>query len=557
MSSGSAPRILGLGGSDHDVHACILREDEVVVAVEEERLSRKKYGLGGNLMEGLARHYCLDAAGLTLADMDTVVADAILAPSALLACRSRARAFDHHLAHAACAWLTSGFERGAILVVDNAGGLVEEGGASFLQATSWYRASGREIERLGQVGSTGWKEGRRVAGQPYQRGDGDHSIGHFYKKISGALGYRFPHGAPREGFYFPEDGITMGLASFGDERWLEPLWRHVILEDDGGFRIVLNDGRLDHDLDTWLEDDSFENRAAVAAAGQEVLTRLLCHLVDHLVERTGETRLCLGGGVAMNSAANGEILRRTRVEQLYVPPSPGDNGTGLGAALWTASRDPQRPIPSCSVYGGRVYGDEEIVAALGELDPARSEVRCLEDDELIDEVAQRLADGQLIAWFEGGSENGRRALGHRSLLADPRTEKTRDRINRDVKRRQMFRPFAPVVPEERASELFAVDQPSPYMQIVFPVRTAWRERLAAVTHVDGSARLQTVRADQHPRWHRLLLAFEERSGVPVLLNTSFNGRGEPIVETPLEAVRGFQGLGIEGLVLENRLVIRR
>ena len=543
--------ILGLGGSDHDVNACLVRGDRIVANIEEERLTRRKYGLGGNLLEAQARRYCLEAAGLALDDVDVVAADSILAPPALLGCRSRATRLDHHLLHAATAFFTGPVERAAILVVDNAGDLVPGHDEPQLQATSWFLGEGRRIEPLGAVNSTRFVEGPPVAGRPYQRGDGDHSLGHFYKKVTGHLGFRFPSGASLRDYFFPEDGITMGLASYGDARHVEALWRLVELQPDGRYRLVLNDGRLDGLLAGWLAEADFEARAAVACAAQEVLTRLLCHLVDHVVRVTGERRLCLAGGVAMNSAANGEILRRTGVTQLHVPPAPGDNGTGLGAALLVAAGQDE-PLPRFTVYGGRRYDGAEIEAALA---GTACRVRPLGQDAPA-ELAQRLAAGQILAWFEGGSENGRRALGHRSLLADPRRAATRDHINANVKTRQFFRPFAPVVPQECAAAQFELDQPSPYMQIVAPVRAERRERLGAVTHVDGSARLQTVTPEQHGRWHALLHAFADVTGVPVLLNTSFNGRGEPIVETPSEAVAAFGRLGVDALVLEDRLVER-
>jgi carbamoyltransferase len=551
--------ILALGGSDHDVNACLMDRGNVLVNIEEERLCRKKYGLGGNLLEGRGWRYCLEAVGgLSLADIDRVLADSILAPSAVYACKRDAERFDHHLLHAASSFFTSPFDRAAVLVVDNAGDLYRDAdGIERLQATSWFLAEGNSIELLGRVGSADWIEGPLVRGRPYQRGDGDDSLGHFYKKVTGALGFRYPPGSVLSDYFFPEDGITMGLASYGDGRHVEELWTLARLGEGGAYRLSLKDGRLDEMLQRWLEGNAdFDTRAAIAAAAQEVLTRILCHVVEHIIEVTQEDRLCLSGGVAMNSAANGEILRRTRVRSLYVPPTPGDNGTAVGAAMLAASLSPGRRPPGYSVYGGRCYGEEEIDAALQQLAGTGHTTRRLDDASLLAEVAQRLADGQVVAWFEGGSESGRRALGHRSLLADPRRAEMRDHLNLKVKRRQFFRPFAPVVQEHRASEFFEMNQSSPYMQIVFQVREQHRATLAAVTHVDGTARPQTVREEQHPRWYRLLDAFGALTGVPVLVNTSFNLGGEPLVETPAEAVSAYLRTGVEALVIENRLTVR-
>lgn len=552
--------ILGLGGSDHDVHACLICDDNIVVMIEEERISRRKYGLGGNLLEGHSRNYCLKYAGISVAEVDEVVADAILAPTALFACRKRARLIDHHLAHAAASWFTSGFETGAVLVVDNAGGLVRERGREGLQATSFYRAEGRKLKLIKQVLSTNWHEGPRVAGKAYQRGDGDHSLGHLYKKVSGALGFGYypSDGANPNGYFFPEDGKTMGLAAYGDLRFFDRLWELIKIGPGGEYELPLNDGRLDSLLGYWLPPEAdFDSRACVAAATQEALTRIMCHLVEFLIEVTGERRICLSGGVAMNSMMNGEILRRTSVEKLYVPPMPGDNGTGLGAALWAAARNPKAPIPVYSVYAGRPYGREEVDRALAGLDMRKFSVRELDEETLLEEVSARLDSGDVVAWFEGRSENGRRALGHRSILANPCVLEMRDHLNYTVKRREPFRPFAPVVVEELASEFFDIPFPSPYMQIVVSVLPHWRARLAAITHVDGTARVQTLSSSQHRRLYRLLRFFERKAGVPILLNTSFNGQGEPIVETPEDAARCFMRMPIEALVLEDRLVVRR
>lgn len=551
--------ILAIGGSDHDVNACVVRDGRVLVSIEEERISRLKYGLGGNLMAGLGREYVAQYAGLELNDFDEVVVDSILPPTACLGVRKRARPIDHHICHASSAYFTSGFPSAAILVVDNAGGLIEHDGVQGLQATTWYHARGHEIQPLGRVLSTNWKEGPSVGGLPYQRGDGDHSLGHFYKKITGALGFRFPHGAQPQDYYFPEDGITMGLAAYAPPLYVDHFLEFFEFLPEGRFKIWLNDGRFDGLLSKLIEGESanFERRAAVAASAQAALQRTLGHLIDHLLAVTGESRLCLAGGVAMNSSANGEILRRSDVKHLYVPPVPGDNGTALGAALWTAVRLAGGEVPSYSVYAGKTYEAREVEAAVQTIDSARYLVQSPGEAEMLPEVARLMHAGKVVAWFEGGSESGRRALGHRSILAPPQPADIRDYINAKVKHRQWFRPFAPVVPEEDAARYFEINQPSPYMQIVVRVRPEYRAALAAVTHVDGTARVQTVSEMQNPRLHGLLRAFEREAGIPVLLNTSFNGPGEPIVETPAEAVRSLGRMALDGLVLENWLVTPR
>lgn len=552
--------ILGIGGSDHDVHACLIRDGKVVITVEEERLCRHKYGLGGNLLDGLSRQHALETAGISLEQVDEVVVDSILAPTALLGVRSRAKKLDHHMAHAASAYFTSGFDSAAILVVDNAGGLVKDGERDALQATTWYRGQGRQISFLDRVTSTNWVEGPTVLAQVYQRGDGDDSLGHLYKKTTGALGFRYPPQARQDPklYYFPEDGITMGLSAYGDLRFFDELWTLVELLPQGRYRIALSDGRMDQMLARWLGDEpSFEVRAAVAAAAQEALSRLMVHLVTHVVEATGERRLCLAGGVAMNTVTNGRLLRETPIERLYVPPMPGDNGTGVGAALWAAAQDRDQPLPVYSVYGGRRYTETEVRQALAGLDTSRYTVSSPAPADLLERVARLLLEQKVVAWFEGGAEGGRRALGHRSILADPRPKAMRDHLNENVKRRQWFRPYAPMVPEERVQEFFDLAHPSPYMQLVMDVLPQWKERIQAAAHVDGSARLQTIHRDQHPRMYELLHAFEKVSGVPIILNTSFNVANEPMVETPADAIRCFTGTNIDALVIEQYLVVRR
>src|SRR5579862_4177389 len=238
MGREAARTLLAVGGSDHDVNACLAVDGRIAIAIEEERLNRRKYGLGGNLLDGLGWRYCLAAAGgLRLADMEQVLADSILAPPALYAARRDAECLDHHLLHAASAFFTAPFDRAAVLVVDNAGVLYAEAdGAEHLQATSWYLAEASDIRLLGRVGSTNWIEGPPVLGRPYQRSDGDHSLGHFYKKVTGALGFRYPDRAS-DGYFFPEDGVTMGLAAYGDDRFVAPLWELVRLDDGGGYRL--------------------------------------------------------------------------------------------------------------------------------------------------------------------------------------------------------------------------------------------------------------------------------------------------------------------------------
>jgi len=317
---------------------------------------------------------------------------------------------------------------------------------------------------------------------------------------------------------------------------------------------------------TFAEDDhrgfnrEGQRFANCAASVQLVLEDTLVDIARALHQETGLPDLCLGGGVALNGVANARILAESGFERVFVPPAPGDAGCALGAALF-ADRiylgNPDRDVPDHPFWGPRVDAQELARAAREDGQPVEE----LDETPLIERIADELAAGRVVGWMDGASEFGPRALGHRSILAAPHSNNMRDRLNRDVKYREEFRPFAPVTPIEAADRYF--DLPSGgarlarFMSGVFPVRTEWRERLAAITHVDGSARLQTLDRDMAPRLHALLEAYGRRSGIPVLLNTSFNVAGEPIVNRALEGYSTFRRCGIDALVAGPILVTKR
>lgn len=285
------------------------------------------------------------------------------------------------------------------------------------------------------------------------------------------------------------------------------------------------------------------------------------HIVLGLAHRahrlTQSSRLCLAGGVALNCVANGRIVRDGPFTQVFVTPTPGDDGQAVGKLLLEVRR---RCLPvdttMRTAYYGPSYPAHEIDAAVQEACVGVEYCR-LDAHALLPEVARRLAAGQVIGWWQGRSELGPRALGHRSILADPRRASMRDHINASVKGREWFRPLAPMVTEDRAGEFFELEQPSPFMAFAVGVRVDKRRLIPAVTHVDGSARVQTIRGDQDARCYELLQRFDEVAGVPVLLNTSFNRRGEPLVETPSDACRAFAEMRLDALVLENHLLVKR
>jgi carbamoyltransferase len=365
-----------------------------------------------------------------------------------------------------------------------------------------------------------------------------------------------------------DEYIVMGLAAYGEPRFARWLQEKVLrLLPEGRFH--LNTSWLDFHLaragvfDSRLLEQLGVNRRPgeeiaqrhrdVAASAQRVLEDTLIHMGRHLRARTGLDRLCLAGGVAYNCVANSRLRRDLEFREVYVQPAAGDPGAALGAALWLSSR--RGWIKERSVMQHAYLGPQFDQAACRDaLDRAGLGAETLSEEVLADRMATELARGRLVFWFQGRMEWGPRALGNRSLLADPRREDMRELINAKVKLREPFRPFAPSVLQERAAEYFETPSSSPFMLFTCPVRSTAKGVIPAVVHVDGTARIQTV-DDSNPRFRRLLTAFEQKTGVPVLLNTSFNVN-EPIVCTPDEAVRCFLRTEVDWLVMGNLLVSR-
>jgi carbamoyltransferase len=558
----------------HDRSACLAADGRVRVAIAEERLSRRKHEVPVNdrgerycsFPERSVR-YCLDACDLTYADVDLVVASTTyvldtrtgrrrcLVPDDVRGqCRQLARTpvevVGHHLAHAASAAPCAGFDSAAVLVVDGGGSIVRrdvDGAPTELERTTVFRFRDGELTPL-----------HRVTGGPPAYGN---SIGDFYQLITAYLG-----------FGLGEEGKTMGLAAYRDmaaaagppSGWspLEPFRGAITVDPNGSHSVVpelqfAEDGGFHPRLREWWGPPRPAARADepldrhIAASAQWALEGAMLELAESAARITGEARLCLSGGVALNCVANGRILREGPFRELFVQPAATDDGTALGNALlgWRMLSDDgwaSVPLP----YLGRPYRDAEIAAAIAGAGGRAVASRC---DSLPESVAADIARGRIVGLFRGGCEFGPRALGHRSILCDPRLPWMKDRLNARVKRREAFRPFAPLVNEERAGEFFAIDVPSPYMLLAASVRRP--ELVPAITHVDGSARVQTVRRSQEPFLWELISAFDRLTGVPVLLNTSLNVRA-PIVETPEDAMRCFLDTGIDVLYLEDLRVTR-
>lgn len=530
--------VLGLGGSGHDWSSCVISE-RGIVALEEERTSRRKYGIGADLIRGAARRRCLDAAGLTRADV--AVACSLVPAVYPRSSRHDVVTINHHLAHAYSTFYSSGFESAAVLVADNAGSVHKEapGGGLEVETVSLYDASQDGVRLIHRVAGLH----RTAPGATFNSDAGltSNSLGDLYRAATLELG--FAHAIVGSDAVISEDGKTMGLASYGDDRFADVFDDCISLS--GGDLAI--DPFLVRRRMSDLRAVSFDDRAALARAAQHALERMLLGLLDQLFSATGRRRLCLAGGVALNSVANGRIVRDGPFEEVHIVPAAGDSGISLGCAYYGVLHlDPSLPRgapPLRDAYLGPVgdggldvdllqeFGLEEV----GGSDPAEF-------------LATRLADGALVAWVMGGSEFGPRALGHRSILSSPLSAHRRDHLNRSIKCREWFRPYAPVVKAEVASRYFDLAGPSPYMLLVVPVLT---DQLPAVTHVDSTARLQTLERSQCPELYELLGAFGRATGHEVLLNTSLNAAGEPIVETHRDAIAAFLRLGLDYLYLDG------
>lgn len=462
----------------------------------------------------------------------------------------------HHLGHAAGAFYASPFAEAAVLVVDGMGPFEEERTAS----TSLWLGKGTELTLL-----------RSIA----QQGICYRSLGHFYAAVSYYLG-----------FAFYDASHTMSIAAHGDPApygaamsrllWPTP---DGLFDTDWAFIRYATFVRFGADFG-WHEDPArlaaWERRFAallgpmrrpgapleqrhhdIAAAAQACLEAVLNGLLASLHALTSSERLCYSGGVALNCVANGRTLTRGPFAEVFIQPAAGDDGLALGRLLFRAHHDfgIERRSVMRSAFLGPPYGEADLSRAIAQNERVLVAAR-LPPRRLAAEVAARIASGQVIGWFQGRSEYGPRALGHRSVLADPRDPETPERVSRRFKRREWYRPFAPSVLRSRAARYFKLARSSPFMLMTMDVRSAARASLPAVLHVDGSARVQTVPEDGSP-YHRLLEAFEAQTGVPVLLNTSFNPPGEPIVETPEHAVQAFLSSGLDALALGSWLVVRK
>ncbi|MEJ2815382.1 carbamoyltransferase N-terminal domain-containing protein [Caulobacter sp. CCG-8] len=576
-------KILGVSAHYHDAAAALVVDGLPVGAVQQERLSRRKNDAAFPLE---AIEWCLDSAGLEPEDLDAVVFyerpmlkfDRILV-SALRAFPHGRGAFAHAMKNSLGekAWVRGlitaqlGVGRDKVLFTEHH---QSHAAAAFLTAPTRHAAI-MTTDGVGEWATLTVGRGQRTPGGPTslvldREVRFPHSLGMLYSTFTAYLGF-----AVNEGEY-----KVMGLAAYGRPTMADQVRKVIRRTGDGAFALDL-DYFAFHTTVARSYSKRFvdlfgpprqayepidlatpEGRrfADVAASVQAVLEEILVDMTRRLHADTGLPDLCLGGGVALNGVANARILAESGFERLFVPPAPGDAGSALGAALY-ADRihfgNPDRDMPDHPFWGPAI-DDGELARLAGE---DGLPVADLDEAALIEQTADDLFAGRVVGWMEGALEFGPRALGHRSILTAPHDVAMRDRLNRDIKYREEFRPFAPVVPIEAADRYFELPpggaRLARFMSGVFPVRPEWRERLAAVTHVDGTARVQTVERDMAPRLHALLEAYGRRSGMPVLLNTSFNLAGEPIVNRVVEGYSTFRRCGIDVLVAGRARIVKR
>jgi carbamoyltransferase len=590
--------VLGLSCYFHDAAAAIVCDGVLKAAGEEERFSRIKHDFG---FPDRAIRFCLDHAGVTGADLDyvvffekplvkferilstvfsTVPRSATVFRQAMTAwlldklwiknriCErigvpaERVLFIPHHLSHAASGFFCSPFERAAILTVDGVG--------------EWTTTA----LGLGEGDSCRLTDEIRFP----------HSLGLLYSAFTAFLGFEVNEGEYK----------VMGMAPYGTPRFTDKVWKVVRQSSDGSFELDLDFFSFHYSTTRTFSDrfvDLFgaprapetpfftaasgypsyfgdrpanlgaleaENQryADIAASIQAVTEELILGLAKSAHAKTGCTALCMAGGVALNSVANGRILRETPFRELYVQPAAGDGGAAVGAALYAA-----RAIAGGSprfvmdhAYWGQAHTNAAIADAVRNV--GLPSVDYDDDEQLVTRVVDLLTAKHVVGWSQDRFEWGPRSLGNRSILADPRDGVMKDTVNVKIKFREPYRPFAPSVVADAASRYFdlpdiARQLPPRFMLMVAPVKDAARDAIPAVTHVDGSARVQTVVRESNPRFHRLITRFGEATGVPVLLNTSFNLRGEPIVNTPAEAINTFQQSGMDALVLDRTIVFKK
>jgi len=574
--------IVGINAYHADSSAAIFVNGKMIAAIEEERFTRLKHWAG---FPGLSIAFCLKEAGVNWQDVDffaigrdprakffkkllflashpggsiRVVKDrlsnsrkvasiekelSVLSGLSESSFAGKVRNIEHHRSHLASAFFASPFEEAACLSIDGSGDF---------STTMTGIGKGNKITVLDSL-------------------DFPHSLGIFYTAFTQWLG--FPH--------YGDEYKVMGMAPYGEPQYVEKLKDVIQLTGDGLFRLNLSyfrdatSGVISYGEDhipvvaplfsdklvqvfgapRKKEDALTQFHKDMAASIQRMAETVIFHILESLHKKTGLDRVCIAGGVAQNSVANGKITRNTGFKEVYIPSAGHDAGISMGAVLYVQHQEQQmdRQPPIYSAYTGSRFSNEEIRKLLDAKGIAYAQ---MDDVALYDRVTECLIGGGVVGWMNGRAEFGPRALGGRSILADPRRTDAKEILNAKIKRRESFRPFAPSILKEYVDDYFELNEPVPFMEKVFPIRKEKRASIPAVTHVDGTGRLQTVDRDVSPRYYALIDAFRAKTGVPILLNTSFN-ENEPIVNKPEEALDCYLRTSMDMLVMENIVVQRK
>ena len=566
--------VLGLNTYDHDVSACLLRDGEIAFAIMKERITREKHASG---FYRAAVDYVLNAEGITLDDVSLVVRNCYILPVEEMERRlisfdvpnfiseddrplaekdplflnksGKAMTISHHLAHAYSAFAASPFDEGAVMIVDGVGSYKADAmdndedskdvNPLARESESYYTFKGSELKTLKKVWMT---PSRGFLSDEFYNMPG---LGALYSRAStyvfgdwnkcGELMGLAPYGRPNAVKSF----MAMKSGELQVPEWT-PDMNQPWLMDSGG---------------KWEASPSMKHWEDIAWRVQDDTEKVMIERARWLREKTGAKNLVMAGGVALNCVANGKLAREAGYDNVWVQPAAGDDGIAIGCALYghLAVQKNPREYKITHAYFGKPYSDAEVERAASTR-LVRMATKQVKSDDICRDTAKVLAEGNVLGWFQGGSEFGPRALGHRSIIADPRKPEMKDILNSRVKHRQPFRPFAPIVLAERSNEIFEGDFESPYMLMAKNVYPAWRDKIPAIVHVDGTARVQTVTEQSSPRLYRLLKEFDKLTGVPVLINTSFNVKGEPIVETPKDAMECFLTTGIHYLAMHDLLI---
>ncbi len=546
--------MISLGFSvGHEMGAVLIKDGEILAGITEERLNRQKfYGAYSYQIPVLSIKYCLENSGIEITEIDRFIYNSAELPDNYSKAfeeifgipSERVEYIPHHLAHAFSSFYSSGFDDAAVLVIDASG---SEVGPKDASSNSWYPEKALEGEADGRSYSEtvsiftftpdGWKEHYKRWATISQ----ESSVGMQYESAALQLTYN----EQTNGW---QAGKVMGMASYADPEFLKKFPDYVTFENG---EAVIPPYRISPEI-TYKSD--FQSKANLAGVYQREQERLIMHFVEKAKELSKSKNLCVSGGSFLNCNSNELIEKSDLFEGRYYLPSATDSGIPLGCAWFgqTGSRSGKYLVP----YLGRKYSNSEI---LGDLFSSGFELHfeeVLNWEDLYDKVSDYLLQNKVIGWFQDGCETGPRALGNRSILANPCAPWMEKYINSEIKGREWYRPFAPSVLLEDQSRIFDLDTFSPYMLITTKVKEDWAKKIPAVVHIDGTSRYQSVTQGMNSKYHSLISKFKQKTGIPLLLNTSFNGKDEPIVETPSDAIQTFIKSGLHVLVMNNIIVTK-